>query len=335
MADSDTTGTSVAIIAPELQIVDGHVTTTSVQVAEHFGKAHAKVLRDIRNLLDGMPEKHKANFGLMQIDVEIGNGAIRKDPAYRLTRDGFTLLAMGFTGKEALQWKLAYIDTFNRMEAALTSSAPDRITPAQKQHLKELVDLIVASGKQDYPGTWARFQRKMGCNKYELLHPSKFDAAVAYLQGKLDDQSIATLIQKHLPGAVPALKPPVSPALPAPAPKTDMDTASLAFALAVEAAARIQRAVFDAVMATGKPPGEVRIMAGLTFDKYNGAPIEPWVYFVKPEEMLTSFERLAKDIADPGMLVSNAELANLTSAFSLRLAQRMSKQSKPSQGEKS
>lgn len=211
----------------------------------------------------------------------------------------------------------------------LNATAPeiqnDRISPAQKQHIKELVDLIVASGKQDYPGTWARFQRKMGCNKYELLHPSKFDAAVAYLQGKLDDQSIATLIQKHLPGAVPK-------ALPAPSPKTDMDTASLAFALAVEAAARIQRAVFDAVMATGKPPGEARIMAGLTFDKYNGVPIEPWVYFVKPEEMLTSFERLAKDIADPGLLVSNAELINLASACNNRLAQRMSKQSKPSKG---
>lgn len=205
----------------------------------------------------------------------------------------------------------------------LNATAPeiqnDRISPAQKQHLKELVDLIVASGKQDYPSTWTRFQRKMGCNKYELLHPSKFADAVAYLQGKLDDQSIATLIQKHLPAAVPALKPPVSP----PAPKTDMDTASLAFALAVEAAARIQRAVFDAVMATGKPPGSARIMAGLTFDKYNGVPIDPWVYFVKPEEMLTSFEKLAKDIEDPGLLASNAELINLASACNNRLAQRI------------
>jgi phage regulator Rha-like protein len=46
-------------------------------------------------------------------------GVIRKDPAYRLTRDGFTLLAMGFTGKRALQFKLAYIDAFNKMEAEL------------------------------------------------------------------------------------------------------------------------------------------------------------------------------------------------------------------------
>jgi len=51
--------------------------------------------------------------------VDTGNGATRESPAYNLTRDGFTLLAMGFTGKKALAFKLAYIDAFNRMEAGL------------------------------------------------------------------------------------------------------------------------------------------------------------------------------------------------------------------------
>ena len=55
----------------------------------------------------------------MVVDVQIGSEAIRKYAAYRPTRDGFTLLAMGFTGKKALQFKLAYIDAFNRTEEKL------------------------------------------------------------------------------------------------------------------------------------------------------------------------------------------------------------------------
>lgn len=56
-----------------------------------------------------MPEGYAPNFGLIQTDVDLGNGGTRKTPAYRMTREGFMLLAMGFTGKEALRWKLAFI----------------------------------------------------------------------------------------------------------------------------------------------------------------------------------------------------------------------------------
>jgi phage regulator Rha-like protein len=59
------------------------------------------------------------NFFLSYIDVAGPNNSIRKQPVYRMTRDGFVLLAMGFTGREALKFKLAYIEAFNRMEEAL------------------------------------------------------------------------------------------------------------------------------------------------------------------------------------------------------------------------
>ena len=54
------------------------------------------------------------------------NGKIvnRKMPMYNLTRDGFSLLAMGFTGKTALQWKIAFIDAFNTMERTLLAQSP-------------------------------------------------------------------------------------------------------------------------------------------------------------------------------------------------------------------
>lgn len=105
--------------APVLTVIDGIPTTVSTDVARHFGKRHDDVLRSIRNLLPQLNAEHARNFAEMFIETEIGQGGARKDPAYRLTRDGFTLLAMGFTGKKALAFKLAYIDAFNRMEAAL------------------------------------------------------------------------------------------------------------------------------------------------------------------------------------------------------------------------
>lgn len=193
MADT-TIGTSVAIATPDLKIIDGQITTTSLQIAEHFGKQHKDVLRAIKNLLKELPEGYQRNFALIQIDVDLGMGRTRKDPAYRITRDGFTLLAMGFTGKEALQWKLAYITAFNKMEAELlartTRSANpaidyDRISPAQAQDLKEIVAAIVQAGIQGYGETWARFQRKFRVNSYLELPASHFDDARAYLQGKL------------------------------------------------------------------------------------------------------------------------------------------------------
>ena len=115
-------------ISPAITIVDGVPTTLSTDLASHFGKRHDDILRAIRNLLPQLDADHARNFAEMVIDVEISGArnfaeTSRKSPAYRLTRDGFTLLAMGFTGKKALAFKLAYIDAFNRMEAALHQPA--------------------------------------------------------------------------------------------------------------------------------------------------------------------------------------------------------------------
>jgi len=108
---------------PAVTIENGKVITTSIEVARVFDRQHKNVLRDIENLLSDMPAEHRLNFEPMSIAVEIGNGATRESPAYHLTRDGFTLLAMGFTGKKALAFKLAYIDAFNKMEAELSGRA--------------------------------------------------------------------------------------------------------------------------------------------------------------------------------------------------------------------
>ena len=97
--------------------------TTSRTVAEQFGKQHAHVVRDIRTLVEQMASTNdESKIGR----VEMFNKTTYTDkkgetrPMYLMTRDGFALLAMGFTGKKALEFKLKFIDAFNRMEQALS-----------------------------------------------------------------------------------------------------------------------------------------------------------------------------------------------------------------------
>ncbi|MDO4705734.1 MAG: Rha family transcriptional regulator [Comamonadaceae bacterium] len=179
--------TAVAVTKPALEIIDGHVTTTSLQIAEHFDKRHDTVLRAITRL-ECSPEFTDRNFAASDYTDSTG----RKLPCYRITRDGFVFLAMGFTGKDAARWKEAYIDAFNQMEAALLAQAqPATITAAQQQHLKELVDLVVESGKQkSHAETWARLHRKFSVPRYQNLPAEQFDNACQYLRGKLDQQQL-------------------------------------------------------------------------------------------------------------------------------------------------
>lgn len=105
---------------PQVSIHGNRVTTTSKAVAEYFNKQHKNVLQKIEELkVDCHASWYGLNFQPIQIPIDLGMGRIRQDPAYELTRDGFTLLAMSFTGKQALAWKIAYIEAFNIMEAQL------------------------------------------------------------------------------------------------------------------------------------------------------------------------------------------------------------------------
>lgn len=93
---------------------------SSRDMALHFQKKHKHVLDEIRRIQSMVPKDfYEPNFRPIEHDVLLPHsGGIRKDPAYLLTRDAFSLLAMGFTGKAAIQWKLRYIAAFNALEAA-------------------------------------------------------------------------------------------------------------------------------------------------------------------------------------------------------------------------
>ena len=97
-----------------LSMQSGEPVASSRQIAENFEKNHNHVLRDIDSL-----KKDVSNFGQMFFETTAPDSYGREQRAYLMNRDGFTLLAMGFTGKAALEWKLKYIAAFNEMEKKL------------------------------------------------------------------------------------------------------------------------------------------------------------------------------------------------------------------------
>lgn len=107
--------------APQVLVSKNEVlATTSMNIAEVFGKLHKNILRDIEALKPNLPQRFwELNFELSNYETKSGKNTVTKNPMYLLTRDAFTLLVMGFTGKKALQFKVAYIAEFNRMQALL------------------------------------------------------------------------------------------------------------------------------------------------------------------------------------------------------------------------
>lgn len=98
---------------------NGEVFANSRDVAAYFGKEVKHVHEAIRNLIAQEPRLGRSNFRPNYIKDLTGESASH----YDMDRDGFTLLAMGFTGAKALRWKLAYIEAFNLMEAEIKSAA--------------------------------------------------------------------------------------------------------------------------------------------------------------------------------------------------------------------
>ena len=104
---------------PQITVIDGQLTTTSRNVAEAFGKPHKDVLDRIRSL-GCSAEFTERNFSPSEFTDSTG----RRLTEYRITRDGFSFLCMGFTGAKAAQWKERYISTFNQMAEQLANPVP-------------------------------------------------------------------------------------------------------------------------------------------------------------------------------------------------------------------
>ena len=118
------------------------VITTSLLVAETFEKEHRNVLKAIRKLMSA------TNVAVAQMfdETTYVNEQGKEQPMFVMNRDGFTLLAMGFSGEKALEFKVKYINAFNKMEAELKSQQTKQLSAAES--LLQSVQLLVAHERQ-------------------------------------------------------------------------------------------------------------------------------------------------------------------------------------------
>lgn len=191
----------------------GMLVTTSRNVAEVFGKEHKHVLRDIENVIAQLPKGQSPDLGSglnkpfeQPSDLTSGlfirsvyqpepNG--RSYPEYLITRDGLTLLVMGYTGEKAMTFKLAYIQRFNEMEALLkeqqkqikkidwdslerevriTGDALDKTTLTPNQKGLALNQLLKEATGKDYFAIMGVHLEEPELKEEELLTPTEIGA---------------------------------------------------------------------------------------------------------------------------------------------------------------
>lgn len=117
---------------------EGQLTVSSREIAENFEKRHSHTLRDIEILIGSDSTQNWVQYF---IENSYKDNSGKRNKEYLLTRDGFGLLIMGFTGVKSLQWKLKYIEAFNRMEQELKDNKPTCIEDVLIQSLKEMKDM--------------------------------------------------------------------------------------------------------------------------------------------------------------------------------------------------
>ncbi|MBS0955899.1 phage regulatory protein/antirepressor Ant [Lactiplantibacillus plantarum] len=119
--------------------------TSSLQVAETFEKEHRNVLATIGGLL-----KNKHTQHMFAKETYINEQNSQSYPIYYMNRDGFTLLAMGFTGDKALQFKLQYIKAFNEMEHQVKFQVPATLPEALRLAADQAEKISLLQPKADY-----------------------------------------------------------------------------------------------------------------------------------------------------------------------------------------
>lgn len=142
------------VTQPNITLHEGQPMTTSLDVAERFGKRHTEVLRAMSNL-ECSDEFRQRNFA----SASYMDAQDKPRPMYHITKNGFAFLAMGFTGKEAARWKEAYITAFDAMEQELRRIQQE----AADRHFQMLNDVL--TGLFDNHPNWQTIRTFLGLGK--------------------------------------------------------------------------------------------------------------------------------------------------------------------------
>lgn len=195
-----TTQASMALM-PIVSVINNHVTALSTDVAKYFGKNHFHVVRDIEKLIEKLPTCRASIFGASEVQIasNLKNAPAKLIKAYRMTRDGFTLLVMGWTGEKALQFKLAWLDAFNRMEEQLRkqqSFAEQDSTLISNEQQYELSSRVMRKthalfGNKNYSFVYRALKRRFRIPRYTCLLQRDFETALAFVDGlKVSDFNV-------------------------------------------------------------------------------------------------------------------------------------------------
>ena len=169
-----------------VKVTEAGARASSRVVAEMFDKRHGDVLRSIDGLIEAEPELAR-NFAALVEVIDVGNSGKKEVRFFEMDRKGFSLLAMGFTGAKALEWKIRFIDAFDKLEQAVslglepgggilgTPDAMDRI----KLALAVVREARIIYGRTGAKSLW----RRLG-----LPDPGEHSRAKPYLLGIDDPQ---------------------------------------------------------------------------------------------------------------------------------------------------
>mgnify|MGYP001350151631 CR=1 FL=1 len=184
-----TTRKTVLEQTPLVQEQNEQVVTTSLIVANEFGKEHRNVLRGIEGLL-----KNEQTHKMFQKSTYIHEQNKQEYTMYYMNRDGFTLLAMGFTGKKALQFKLKFIEQFNRMEQYIKEQhSTKNIEGTREEEFK------LALTGVEYASRVLRTDTTSNIKMLETAH-KEFNVTTAALPKYVDEEvtrSLTELLKEH------------------------------------------------------------------------------------------------------------------------------------------
>lgn len=166
-----------------INIKNDEAVTTSLMVAEKFHKRHDSVIRGIETILTHSPQNCGQWFKVSNYKDDSG----KSNKLYYMNRDGFSLLAMGFTGKKALEWKLKYIEAFNSMEAILTEKKSEAWIETRRY------GKITRKAETDVIQKLVEYAKEQGSNHSNMLYMTY--SKLANKIAGIADRDVATIRQ--------------------------------------------------------------------------------------------------------------------------------------------
>jgi Rha family phage regulatory protein len=171
----------MSISSNAFKVIEGRPVTSSRIVAEYFSKKHSDAVRAIDSIIAKKPELLASrNFAQWSEEVEIGSGAKRTVTGYWMDQKGFCILAMGFTGAKALEFKCAFYDEFERMKNEL--EAPTTITPAEQRAIQVAVAARAKKTAANYQTIYRAIKAHYQIARYDQLPRTKLADCLEFIR---------------------------------------------------------------------------------------------------------------------------------------------------------